>query len=142
MKKIALAALVAAALVPSLGRAQVYVQLPIPSIRLALPSRIAFEMVAPGIHLAAGAPEQVYYTDGAYWAHRDAHWYRAMSPRAPFQYVEPRWVPAALWAPPGHLRHDDWRAERRFWKEQRKAERHAWKEWRHGRGHGHGHDDD
>jgi hypothetical protein len=93
-------------------------------------------VVQPGIQVVENWDEEVFFTGGFYWVHRDAYWYRAPSPGATWVYVEPRHVPPGLVKiPPGHYKHyrkEQAKAERKAWKEQEKAAKKAHK----GKGHG------
>ncbi len=150
MTRLVAALAVAVSLLPAAARAQVDV-----NIRLALPVAPPLVVVQPGVQVVENYQEEVFFTNGWYWVRRDDRWWRARTPRATFVYVEPQYVPRAIYRlPPGqyrHWRHEQAKAEHREWKEHEKAERKAWKaerkqerneEHEHGHGHGHGHGHD
>jgi hypothetical protein len=105
MRTTVLAALSAACLqlLPAPARGQVSVGI---DFTLPLPASPPLVVVRPGVQVVEGSDEEVFYTEGAYWARRDGGWYRARSPRAAFAFVEPRRVPVRLVRlPPGHSKH-------------------------------------
>jgi hypothetical protein len=151
MIRLVVALALAVSLLPAAARAQVDV-----NIRLGLPVAPPLVVVQPGVQVVENYQEEVFFTNGWYWVRRDDRWWRARTPRATFVYVEPRYVPRAIYRlPPGqyrHWHHEQAKAERREWKEHEKAERKAWKaerkheqherhEHEHEHGH-HGHDRD
>jgi hypothetical protein len=106
-------------------------------IDLGLPVAPPLVLVAPGIQVVEGFGEEVFFRGGWYWCRRESGWYRARSPRARFDFIEPRFVPMELvHIPAGHYRnwrhdvdrpHEPWRGESRRAHERneiRREERH------------------
>lgn len=111
MKRLMLAAIAASLFLPVPAPAQVGVQ-----IHVNIPVNPPLVVVQPGIQVVENWDEEVFYTGGFYWVHRDGYWYRATSPRARWVYVEPRRVPPGLVRmPPGQYKHYRGKA----WKEHR-----------------------
>ncbi len=111
MKRLMLAAIAASMFLPAPAPAQVGVQ-----IHVNVPVNPPLVVVQPGIQVVEDWDEEVFYTGGFYWVHRDGYWYRATSPRARWVYVEPRRVPPGLMRmPPGQYKH----YRGKGWKEHR-----------------------
>jgi hypothetical protein len=63
-------------------------------------------VVQPGLSVVGDLDEEVFYSDGYYWARRDGTWIRARDHRGAWAPVERRYVPAPLvQSPPGRFRH-------------------------------------
>lgn len=117
MKALLLAAIVAAALVPSVASPQLSLRV---ELGVPLPPAPAMVVVQPGIQVVAGYPEEVFFTSGYYWLRRDTAWYRSIEPRTGFVVVPAARVPPGLTRlPPGHFRH--------YTREQARKDREAWK---------------
>jgi len=126
MKRLIHALALALWLLPSAARPQVGVH-----IDIGLPAAPPLVVVQPGVQVVEGFPEEVFVSGGWYWCRRGDAWYRARSPRAHFQWVEPRRVPVALQRmPAGRYRNwhraeaRDHRGHERATHEERREERH------------------
>ncbi len=88
---------------------------------LALPTVLPpLVVVEPGVSVVSDLDQEVFYSDGYYWARQDRGWYRSHDHRRGWVRVEDRYVPAPIIrSPPGHYR--------------------RYRGGEHGRG-GHGHD--
>jgi hypothetical protein len=63
-------------------------------------------VVQPGVSVVRDLDEEIFYSDGYYWARQDRTWYRAQDHRRGWARVEGRYVPAAIvQSPPGRYRH-------------------------------------
>jgi len=63
-------------------------------------------VVHPGISVARDLDEEVFYSDGYYWARRDQRWYRSHDHRRGWSRVELSIVPGPIaQSPPGRYRH-------------------------------------
>ncbi|HET9554819.1 MAG TPA: hypothetical protein VFP50_17780 [Anaeromyxobacteraceae bacterium] len=147
MRTIALAALVLALGLPGLARAQVQIHIDLPAV---LPRMV---VIQPGVQVVPQVDEEVFFSDGWYWCRRDAGWYRARDYRRGWVFVEPRYVPPAVyrlppgqyrrWAPPPPrpaARYEERREDRREWREDRDDDRGHHDNGKH-KGHGKHHDD-
>lgn len=62
-------------------------------------------VVQPGVSVARDMDEEVFYSDGYYWARQDRTWFRTRDHRHGWTRVEERHVPAVIIrSPPGHYR--------------------------------------
>ena len=90
-------------------------------LSIGLPIVPPLVVVAPGIQVVEGCPEELFLMGGWYWCRRPDGWYRARSPRARFGWVEARFVPMGLVRMPlGQYR--NWHHA-----EERRAERHEFR---------------
>lgn len=100
MRQLTLPLILCLGLCPSGAQAQVSLH-----IDIGLPPLPRLVVVQPGIQVVEGFEDEVFFNGGWYWCRRPNGWYRARSPRAHFDWVEVRRVPAALVrVPPGHYR--------------------------------------
>jgi len=91
MNKLLLPIALALCLQPSPAQAQVRL-----GIELGLPAMPQMVVVAPGIQVVEGFQDEVFFQGGWYWCRRPDGWYRGRSPRARFDFVEPRRVPGGM----------------------------------------------
>ncbi len=91
-----------------------------PSFTLTLPVVLPpLVVIRPGISVFQDLDEEVFYSDGYYWARRDAQWYHAREPHGAWSRVDrARVAPALAQSPPGRYRR--WRGEEQ---EQRRTDR-------------------
>jgi hypothetical protein len=62
-------------------------------------------VVQPGVSVVRDLDDEVFYTDGYYWARQDRRWFRSRDHRNGWARVEDRHVPAVIaQSPPGHYR--------------------------------------
>lgn len=63
-------------------------------------------VVEPGVSVVQDLDDEVFYSDGYYWARRDRTWIRATDHRGTWSRVEERQVPAPIVrSQPGRYRH-------------------------------------
>jgi len=63
-------------------------------------------VVEPGVSVVQDYDEEVFYSDGYYWARQDSRWYRSHDHRRGWTYVDARRVPGPIArSPPGRYRH-------------------------------------
>lgn len=125
MKKLLVALIALAVLLPAAASAQIDLR-----IRVPMPPTPPLVVVTPGIQVVEDHDEEVFYTGGFYWVRRSDRWYRARRPNAEFAYVERRSVPPTLVKmTPGHYRRYR-RAEHRAHKVQHKEHRKEHREER------------
>jgi len=119
---------------PALARAQVSVD-----VHFGLPAVLPpMVVVSPGIQVVPEMQEEVFFTNGYYWARRDNMWYRSRVHTGGWVMVPGRRVPPGLVRiPPGQYR--NWKAAKHEMKAERRAERREEKRERHFEKHGHGH---
>lgn len=65
-------------------------------ISIGLPVAPQLEIVAPGVQVVAGFPEEVFLSGGWYWCRRPDGWYRSRDGRGHFDFIEGRRVPRGL----------------------------------------------
>jgi hypothetical protein len=53
-------------------------------------------VVAPGVSVAAELDDELYYSDGWYWARQDQQWFRSHDHRRGWAYVDARTVPGVV----------------------------------------------
>jgi len=62
-------------------------------------------VVEPGVSVVGDLDEEVFYSDGYYWARQDQGWYRTQDHRRGWARVEERQVPRSMvQSPPGRYR--------------------------------------
>ena len=62
-------------------------------------------VVQPGVSVVSNMDDEVFYSDGYYWARQDRGWYRSRDHRNGWAYVEERHVPPVIYrSPPGQYR--------------------------------------
>jgi hypothetical protein len=62
-------------------------------------------VVEPGVSVVRDLDQEVFYSDGYYWARQDRSWYRSRDHRSGWGRVEPRYVPPVIErSPPGRYR--------------------------------------
>jgi hypothetical protein len=73
---------------------------------LALPTVLPpLIVVEPGVSVVSDMDQEVFYSDGYYWARQDRGWYRSRDHRQGWVVVEDRYVPAPIArSPPGQYR--------------------------------------
>jgi hypothetical protein len=73
---------------------------------LALPTVLPpLIVVEPGVSVVSNMDDEVFYSDGYYWARQDRGWYRSRDHRRGWVMVEDRYVPPPIYrAPPGQYR--------------------------------------
>jgi hypothetical protein len=76
------------------------------SFTLALPAVLPpLIVVQPGVSVVSDIDQEVFYSDGYYWARQDRGWYRTQDHRRGWAPVEERYVPAPIArSPPGQYR--------------------------------------
>jgi hypothetical protein len=76
------------------------------SFTLALPTVLPpLIVVHPGVSVVSNMDDEVFYSDGYYWARQDRYWYRSRSHQRGWVVVEDRYVPAPIVRyPPGQYR--------------------------------------
>jgi hypothetical protein len=63
-------------------------------------------VVRPGVSVVRDYDDEVFYSDGYYWARQDQGWYRTRDHRGSWAQVEERQVPEIIVrSPPGRYRH-------------------------------------
>ena len=63
-------------------------------------------VIHPGVSVARDLDEEVFYSDGYYWARRDDRWYRSHDHRRGWSRVDRSAVPGPMFdSPPGRYRH-------------------------------------
>jgi hypothetical protein len=63
-------------------------------------------VVEPGLSVVGDLDEEVFYSDGYYWARQDRGWYRTHDHRSGWARIDDRQVPRSVYrAPPGQYRH-------------------------------------
>jgi hypothetical protein len=73
---------------------------------LSLPPQPALVVVQPGISVVRDHDEEVFFSNGYYWARQDQRWYRARDHRSGWERIEDRHVPLGIvQSPPGRYRH-------------------------------------
>lgn len=77
------------------------------SFTLALPTVLPpLIVVQPGVSVVSNMNDEVFYSDGYYWARQDRYWYRSRHHQRGWVVVEDRYVPAPIVRyPPGQYRH-------------------------------------
>jgi hypothetical protein len=77
------------------------------SFSLVLPAILPpLVVVQPGVSVVSNMNDEVFYSDGYYWARQDRSWYRARDHQRGWARVENRYVPAPIVrSPPGQYRH-------------------------------------
>ncbi|HEX9401696.1 MAG TPA: hypothetical protein VF912_16425 [Anaeromyxobacter sp.] len=129
---LALAALIG---LPALARAQASVDVHF-NLPVVLPRLV---VVSPGVQVVPEVEEEVFFTDGYYWARRDSGWYRSRSHRGGWVLIPGRRVPARLaQVPAGKYKY--WKAEKAAAKAERREERREERgdDRGHGKHKGHG----
>jgi hypothetical protein len=73
---------------------------------LALPTVLPpLVVVEPGVSVVSDYDQEVFYSDGYYWARQDRSWYRSHDHRRGWAAVDERYVPAPIVrSPPGKYR--------------------------------------
>src|SRR4051812_9403194 len=105
---------VVCSLIASPAFAQFRIEVTAPAIHFEAPPPLV--VVQPGVQVVEDYDEEVFFTDGWYWLHRDDRWYHTRDYRGGWAVVAPPYVPARLVRlPPGHYRH--WKAEKRAFHE-------------------------
>ena len=62
-------------------------------------------VVQPGVSVVSNMDDEVFYSDGYYWARQDRYWYRTRNHQRGWAVVEDRYVPAPIVRyPPGQYR--------------------------------------
>jgi hypothetical protein len=76
------------------------------SFSLVLPTILPpLVVVHPGVSVVSNMDDEVFYSDGYYWAHQDRSWYRTRDHRRGWAAVDNRYVPAPIVrSPPGQYR--------------------------------------
>jgi len=118
---------------PALARAQVSVD-----VHFGLPAVLPrLVVVSPGIQVVPEMQEEVFFTNGYYFARRDNVWYRSRTHTGGWVMVPGRRVPPGLARiPPGQYR--NWKAAKHEMKEERRAEKRERQREKHEFKHGHG----
>lgn len=91
--------------VPSVGRAQVRVEvgIPLPGFELQIGGPLVY--VGPGVWVLPDSRDEVFYNNGYYWARTQNHWYRSRGRQGGWGVVEDRYVPLPVMrVPPGRYR--------------------------------------
>jgi hypothetical protein len=78
-------------LTPMVARAQVHL-----GVEIGLPAAPSLSVVAPGIQVVEGSPDEVFLQGGWYWCRRPDGWYRSRSPQSRFDWVDRGRVPGGL----------------------------------------------
>jgi len=75
--------------------------------RLTLPTLLPpLIVIEPGVSVVGDMDDEVFYSDGYYWARQDNGWYRSTDHRRGWARVEDRHVPAPIArSPPGRYKH-------------------------------------
>lgn len=62
-------------------------------------------VVQPGVSVVSDMNDEVFYSDGYYWARQDRYWYRSRNHQHGWARIEDRHVPMPIVrSPPGHYR--------------------------------------
>ncbi len=97
------------------------------SITLSLPILLPpLVVIRPGVSVVRDLDQEVFYSDGYYWARQDAEWYHARDPHGSWSRVERgRISPTLAQLPPGRYR--NWRGDDRG-RNDREDGRHSGRE--------------
>lgn len=97
------------------------------SITLRLPVLLPpLVVIQPGVSVVRDLDQEVFYSEGYYWARQDAEWYHARDPHGSWYRVERgRISPRLAQLPPGRYR--NWRGDDRG-RNDREDERHSGRE--------------
>jgi len=75
------------------------------SFNLSLPAAPPLVVIHPGVSVVRDWDDEVFYSNGYYWARQDRTWYRTNDNRGRWARVESHSVPAAIYqSPPGRYR--------------------------------------
>jgi hypothetical protein len=76
------------------------------SMSIRIPMEPVLLVVQPGVSVVRDYDEEIFFSNGYYWARQDQRWYRARDSRSQWSRMDDRNVPVAIvQSPPDRYRH-------------------------------------